>query len=84
MPAELLPPAILAAGGGAGELGPDERARLDQGARQAAALLARRFDPSFRLLGWLPGGLVTPPEPLGGLQPAPGGVSGAAGAGPQL
>jgi hypothetical protein len=84
VPAELLPPAIPAAGGGTGELGPDERARLDQGARQAAALLARRFDPSFRLLGWLPGGLVTLPEPLGGLQPAPGDVSGAAGAGPQL
>ena len=51
------------------ELGPDERARLTKGRGEAAALLARRFDPSFRLLGWLPGGLVTPPEPLGGLQP---------------
>ena len=75
VPAGLLPPAILAAGGGAGELGPDERARLDQGARQSAALLAWRLTPSFRLLGWLPGGLITEPRPIEGPAAAAAGRS---------
>jgi hypothetical protein len=72
VPAELLPPAILAAGGGTQELGPEERARLDQGARQAAAIVAREMAPSFHLLGWLPGGLITAPRPIPGPAAAAG------------